>query len=61
MTTMLRLPQVMAHVGFSRSMVYALIKRGDFLPPVKLTAQSSGWQQYSGDIVLISVICQAEK
>ena len=40
----LRLPQVLAVVGLSRSCLYARIKNQGFPRQVKLTARASGWR-----------------
>lgn len=39
----LRLPEVMAMTGMSRSMVYKLCKHGDFPKQIKLHDRASGW------------------
>lgn len=39
----LRLPEVLALCGKSRSSIYAAIKRGEFPAPVKLSSRSSAW------------------
>lgn len=38
-----RLPDVKAVTGLSRSTIYANIATGQFPPPLKLGARSSGW------------------
>jgi prophage regulatory protein len=47
----LRLPQLMAKVGMSRSSVYAAIKNGHLPQPVKLTpgGRMMGWLSYEID------------
>jgi len=40
---LIRLPQVIKQTGLSRSMIYLLIKRGEFPPPIKLTERSVAW------------------
>lgn len=42
-TCFLRLPQVKARTGLSRSSLYAKISRGEFPPPVNLGARAVGW------------------
>lgn len=42
-TTILRLPQVRARTGLSRSQLYELISRGDFPKQVKLSERAAGW------------------
>jgi len=39
----LRLPAVRSSVGLSKSQIYALVARGEFPPPFKLSARASGW------------------
>lgn len=45
MTTqfLIRLPQVKQRTGLSRSTIYALIKKGQFKPPISLGARAVGW------------------
>ena len=45
---LLRLPQVLARVGYSRSTLYAKIKIGEFPAPISLGARSVAW--ISGEI-----------
>jgi prophage regulatory protein len=44
-TSILRLSQVQARTGLSRSAIYRAIRDRElaFPPPIKLTARSSGW------------------
>jgi prophage regulatory protein len=39
----IRLPEVLALSGKSRSSIYAAIKKGEFPAPVKLSTRSSAW------------------
>lgn len=39
----MRLPEVLALCGKSRSSIYAAIKKGEFPAPVKLSTRSSAW------------------
>jgi Predicted transcriptional regulator len=48
-TSILRLPQVKARVGLSRSTIYARIKEGSFPPPIKLGPRASGWLESQVD------------
>jgi prophage regulatory protein len=41
--TFIRLKEVLAICGRSRSSVYAAIKQGAFPAPIKLSAHSTGW------------------
>ena len=43
-TRILRLPEVLARVGLSRSTVYQLMAVGDFPASVRLTPNSVGWR-----------------
>jgi prophage regulatory protein len=38
-----RLPAVVARTGLSRSTIYALIARGDFVRPLKLAGRAMGF------------------
>jgi prophage regulatory protein len=40
---LIRLPAVLARVGYSRSRIYALIKAEKFPRPVKLGLRASAW------------------
>jgi prophage regulatory protein len=40
---LIRLPVVLARVGYRRSMIYVLIRAGKFPRPVKLGARASAW------------------
>ncbi len=39
----LRLPAVIAKTGLSRSSLYALLARGDFVQPIRLSARTVGF------------------
>jgi len=41
--TIIRLPQVIARTGLSRSSIYAKIAIGQFPEPVRLGSRSVGW------------------
>ncbi|MCP4596138.1 AlpA family transcriptional regulator [Neptuniibacter sp.] len=43
MTIFVKLPQVMAQTGLSKSHLYALAQKGEFPKQVKLSARSSAW------------------
>ena len=43
MPNILRIKQVIAKTGLSRSVVYDLVKEGTFPKQVKLAKRSSGW------------------
>ena len=40
---LLRLPEVVGRVGFGKSTIYALIKRGQFPSPIALGARARAW------------------
>jgi prophage regulatory protein len=42
-TIILRLPEVRKRVGLGRSSVYALIQRGEFPRPIRLSQRAVGW------------------
>lgn len=41
--SVIRLPNVKARTGLSRSSIYAFIKEGTFPPPIPLGLRSVGW------------------
>ena len=41
--SILRLPQVKARTGISRSSIYAAIKKGTFPAPISLGVRAVGW------------------
>ena len=41
--TILRLPQVLARTGLSRSTIYAKVAAGEFPEPISLGARAVGW------------------
>ncbi|MDP1978721.1 AlpA family transcriptional regulator [Undibacterium sp.] len=43
MQTIIRLPQVKQRTGSSCSIIYSLIKDGQFKPPINLGARAVGW------------------
>ena len=49
MTTLLKIPEVRAKTGLSRSHLYALAQNGDFPKPVKLSERSSAWVESEVD------------
>ena len=44
-TTLLKLTDVIAATGLSRSYIYALAQQGAFPKPIKLSERSSAWIQ----------------
>jgi prophage regulatory protein len=53
-TFLLRLPQVKARTGLSRSEIYRRIAAGDFPAPCKLGVRASAWPEHE-----ITAYCQA--
>ena len=51
----IRLPELVEKVGYARSTIYALIKKGRFPPPFKLTpgGRANGWMESTIDDFLI--------
>lgn len=45
----LRLADVKQYVRLSKSQIYALVARGDFPKPFKLSARASGWDAAAVD------------
>jgi len=43
MNKVLRLPAVKCRVGLGKSSIYAGIKKGTFVAPIKLGPRASGW------------------
>lgn len=41
--TLLRLPAVMARIGYGRSKVYDMIGKGEFPQPIKMGARTVAW------------------
>ena len=46
---LLRLPRVKERTGFRKSHIYALIRRGDFPPPVRIGRRSVAWDASAVD------------
>ena len=43
-TSLMRLPQVARRTGLPKSTIYALIARGSFPRPIKLSERTSAWR-----------------
>lgn len=43
MVNIIRLPDVMARTGLSRSSIFLKVKTGDMPPPIKLGVRATGW------------------
>lgn len=52
--TIERLPGVLARTGLSRSTLYALVAKGGFPAPVKLSIRAVGWKSAEVDCWLES-------
>lgn len=50
----LRRPEVEARIGLGRSALYAMIQRGDFPAPVRLTGHAVGWRESEVDAWIAS-------
>lgn len=59
-TRLLRLPEVIARTGMSRSAVYAASAKGAFPQPVKLSERSSAWVESEIDAWLASRVAQRD-
>lgn len=44
-TTVLRLPEVMHRVGFSRSAIYKLVARNEFPRPINIGVRAVAWPE----------------
>jgi prophage regulatory protein len=44
-TVILRLPELRKRIGLGRSSIYALIQRGQFPHPIRLSTRAVGWSQ----------------
>lgn len=49
MDAILKLPEVTRITGIGRSNLYAMVQRGEFPKPVKLSVRSVGWRQSEVD------------
>lgn len=58
---LIRLPEVKARVGLSRSTIYSRIKTNDFPTPVRLGEKSVAWLESSIDDFINSLLPDAEK
>lgn len=61
--TIIRLPQVKARLGVSRSSIYSLVKSGKLKAPISLGARSVGWLSIDVDEFINSRIkeCRPER
>jgi prophage regulatory protein len=51
-TAILRMPDVRAEVGLSKSTIYALIDRGEFPAPIQLSTRAVGWERKAVELWL---------
>jgi len=49
MTKFLRLPQVLERTGLTRSTLYSMMDRGEFIRPVKISPRLNGWPESDVD------------
>jgi prophage regulatory protein len=59
-TSIVRLPTVMARVGYSRSSIYLLVSKGKFPRPVALGDRAVGWIESEIDQWIDERIAQAQ-
>ena len=59
--SLLRLPQVLALTGWSRSSLYAAIKRGEFPKQIAIGARAVAWPQSSVQEYITQKIEQSRK
>ena len=57
--TILRLAQVKARTGLSRTTIYELIKAGEFPGPIGISARSVGWVESEIDSWLSGKVLQS--
>ncbi|MDB9958522.1 AlpA family transcriptional regulator [Oceanospirillaceae bacterium] len=60
MTKLLKIPEVRAKTGLSRSHLYALVQQGEFPKPVKLSERSSAWVESEVDSWIEERIAQRD-
>lgn len=57
---LLRLPSVLARVPYSRSSIYAMIERGEFVKPVKIGARAIAFPEDEVDAWIAAKIVERE-
>lgn len=57
---LIRLPDVMARTSLKRSQLYAMMERGEFPRPVKLSARSNAWAEPEIDAFIEARIAERE-
>jgi prophage regulatory protein len=55
---LLRLPEVMRHSGYSRSMLYSLISQGLYPKPLKIGERAVAWPSQEVERMVESIISQ---
>jgi prophage regulatory protein len=55
---LLRLPEVMRHSGYSRSMLYSLISQGLYPKPIKIGERAVAWPSQEVEIMVASIVSQ---
>jgi prophage regulatory protein len=59
--TILRLPQVKARTGRSRSSIYADIKAGRFVAPISIGRRSVGWLAHEVDAWIAARVAESRQ
>jgi prophage regulatory protein len=57
----IRLPELIAQTGLSRSTIYLQISKGQFPKPISLGARAVGWLQSDIDQWLENLVTEREK
>jgi prophage regulatory protein len=57
----LRLPEVLERTGLSRSTIYARIKSGHLIPPIKLGPRAVGWLSSDIDEFISSLVTMSRE
>lgn len=57
----LRLPDVIRRTGLSRSTIYARIKSGHLVPPIKLGPRAVGWLSSDIDEFIASLVTMSRE
>ena len=60
-STILRLPDVIQRTGLSRSTIYARIKSGHLIPPIKLGPRAVGWLSSDIDEFISSLVTMSRE
>lgn len=57
---LIRLPDVMARTSLKRSQLYAMMDRGEFPRPIKLSVRSNAWSEPEIDAFIEARIAERE-